>query len=52
MIIKIIIYSLTLIKYPLTNKKGITIIYYIEGWQNIEIAFIDVRLILKSYIKV
>ena len=52
MTVKTIIHSLTLIEYPSISKEGIVIIYHVEEWQNIEIAFTDVRLILELYIKV
>ncbi len=52
MIVKTIIYSLTLIEYPPTSKEETAIIYYVKGWQNIEMVFTDVKLILESYIKV
>ncbi|CAG8711226.1 4501_t:CDS:2, partial [Funneliformis mosseae] len=34
--IKTVLHSLTPIEYPLTSKDGVVIVYYIEGWQDIQ----------------
>ncbi|GBC31112.2 hypothetical protein GLOIN_2v1866968 [Rhizophagus irregularis DAOM 181602=DAOM 197198] len=41
--VKTIIHSLTPLEYPPTSEEGTAIIYHVEGWQNIEMAFEDVQ---------
>ncbi|CAB5389955.1 unnamed protein product [Rhizophagus irregularis] len=41
--VKMIIHSLTPLEYPPTSEEGTAIIYHVEGWQNIEMAFEDVQ---------
>ncbi|CAB4417487.1 unnamed protein product [Rhizophagus irregularis] len=43
MTVKTIIHLLTSIEYLLTSKEGVAIIYYVEGWNNVEEVFTDIQ---------
>jgi len=47
MSIETIFHSLIPIKYSLTAKNGIAIIYYIKEWQNIKAVFSDINIKFK-----
>ena len=47
MTVKTIIHSLTPIEYPPTSKEGVAIVYYVEGWQNVNAAITDVSIKFK-----
>ena len=44
MTVKTVIHSLIPIEYPPTSKEGVAIIYHIDGWENKEMAFMDVNI--------
>ena len=50
MSIETIFHSLIPIKYSLTAKNGIAIIYYIKGWQNVKAIFSDINIKFKYII--
>ncbi|RGB36833.1 hypothetical protein C1646_757608 [Rhizophagus diaphanus] len=44
MTVKTILHSLTPLEYSPTSEDGVAIIYHVEGWQNMDLAFTDISI--------